>query len=162
MIALLNEDLEDEHGASIQYLNHAYAVGDGEMACEIEAIARDEIRHLDWLAETIVEMGGAPSLKRATMRMGDGAVSSWMKNDVMLEEGATSQYRKHIKAVEAPRIKRLLQRIISDEEAHRDKFGHFMEKAQKAGVKDLRGGRQDGVADFLNRGIEHEYTVVLQ
>ncbi len=114
MIALLNEDLEDEHGASIQYLNHAYAVGDGEMACEIEAIARDEIRHLDWLAETIVEMGGAPSLKRATMRMGDGAVSSWMKNDVMLEEGATSQYRKHIKAVEAPRIKRLLHRIISD------------------------------------------------
>ncbi len=40
-ITLLNKDLQDEHGAIIQYLNHAYAMGEGEMACEIEAIARD-------------------------------------------------------------------------------------------------------------------------
>ena len=40
VIALLDEDLEGEHGAVIQYLTHAYAMGEGEMACEIEAIAR--------------------------------------------------------------------------------------------------------------------------
>ena len=32
IIALLNKDLEGEHGAIIQYLNHAYARGEGEMA----------------------------------------------------------------------------------------------------------------------------------
>ena len=37
IIALLNKDLEDEHGAIIQYLTHAYAMGEGEMACEVEA-----------------------------------------------------------------------------------------------------------------------------
>ena len=47
IIALLNEDLEGEHGAIIQYLTNAYAMGEGEMACEIEAIAREEMRHLD-------------------------------------------------------------------------------------------------------------------
>ena len=47
IIALLNQDLEGEHGAIIQYLTHAYAIGEGEMACEIEAIAREEMRHLD-------------------------------------------------------------------------------------------------------------------
>jgi len=26
-------------------------MGEGEMACEIEAIAREEMRHLDWLAD---------------------------------------------------------------------------------------------------------------
>ena len=51
IVTLLNQDLEGEHGAIIQYLTHAYAMGEGEMACEIEAIAREEMRHLDWLAE---------------------------------------------------------------------------------------------------------------
>ncbi len=51
IIRLLNYDLENEHGAIIQYLTHAYAMGEGELACEIEAIAREEMRHFDWLAE---------------------------------------------------------------------------------------------------------------
>ena len=63
IIQLLNKDLEYEHGAIIQYLNHAYGMGEGEIACEIEATARDEMRHLDWLAETIVSLGGTLSLK---------------------------------------------------------------------------------------------------
>ncbi len=53
IITLLNQDLQGEHAAIIQYLQHAYAMGEGEMACEIEAIAREEMRHLDWLAETL-------------------------------------------------------------------------------------------------------------
>lgn len=162
VIDLLNKDLEDEHGAIIQYLNHAYAMGEGEMACEIEAIAREEMRHLDWLAESIVELGGVPSLERGTMRMDGKSVADWMRNDVLLEEGAMAQYKEHINAIDDSRIKRLLQRILSDEESHRGDFQHFVEKAQKEGAKDLRGSRQDRVTRFLNKSIEHEYTVILQ
>ena len=162
IVELLNLDLQDEHGAIIQYLNHAYGMGEGEMACEIEALARDEMRHLDWLAETIVELGGVPSLKRGTMRMGGDAVPDWMGNNVLLEEGAIHQYQEHIKMVDNPRIKRLLQRILADEEAHHGKFAHFVDKANKEGSTDRRGSRQDSVAKTLNWGIEHEYTVVLQ
>jgi len=75
IIALLNQDLEGEHAAIIQYLTHAYAMGEGEMACEIEAIAREEMRHLDWLAETIVSLGGTPNLKRGDTRMSGESVS---------------------------------------------------------------------------------------
>jgi bacterioferritin len=162
IIELLTKDLQDEHGAIIQYLSHAYAMGEGEMACEIEGFARDEMRHLDWLAETIVELGGTPSLERGTMRMGGTSVAEWMGNNVLLEEGAVGQYREHIKAVDDPKMKRLLQRILSDEEAHRAKFEHLVEKAQREGAKDERGSRQDSVAQILNWGIEHEYTVILQ
>ena len=162
IIALLNKDLQDEHGAIIQYLTHAYGIGEGEMTCEIEAMARDEMRHLDWLAETIVELGGTPSLERGTMRMGGAQVTDWMKNNVMLEEGAIAQYKEHIKRVDDPKIKRLLGRILSDEEAHHGKFEHFVEKTQKTGAKDIRGSRQDKTAQTLNWGIEHEYTVILQ
>jgi bacterioferritin len=162
IVALLNQDLENEHGAIIQYLTHAYAIGEGEMACEIEAIAREEMRHLDWLAETIAELGGVPSLTRGKMLMTGEAVVDWMKNDVLLEEDAISLYREHIKAIDDPKIKRLLQRILSDEESHHGDFEHFTDKAPREGAKDLRGDRQDRVSDILNWGIEHEYTVILQ
>jgi bacterioferritin len=162
IIALLNQDLEGEHAAIIQYLVHAYAMGEGEMACEIEAIAREEMRHFDWLAETIVGLGGTPSLERGDMRTGGEAVPDWMNNDVLQEKDAITLYEEHIKAIGDPKIKRLLQRILSDEKSHRGDFEHFVNKAQKEGAKDLRGSRQDKVAQVLNWGIEHEYTVVLQ
>jgi bacterioferritin len=162
IIALLNQDLEDEHGAIIQYLTHAYAMGEGEMACEIEAIAREEMRHLDLLAEAIVELGGKPSLKRGKMIMTGKAVANWMKNDVQLEEGAMSQYKEHIKLVDDPRIKRTLRRILSDEQSHQGDFAHFVDKSKREGAKDLRGNKQSKVTKILDWGIEHEYTVILQ
>ena len=162
IIALLNQDLEGEHAAIIQYLVHAYAMGEGEMACEIEAIAREEMRHFDWLAETIVSLGGTPSLEKGDMRTSGESVPDWMKNDVLQEKDAITLYEEHIKAIGDPKIKRLLQRILSDEKSHRGDFEHFVSKAQKEGARDLRGSRQDRVAQVLNWGIEHEYTVILQ
>jgi len=162
IIALLNQDLEGEQAAIIQYLVHAYAMGEGEMACEIEAIAREEMRHFDWLAETIVDLGGTPTIKRGDMRTGGESVSEWMKNDVLQEEDGIALYEEHIKAITNPKIKRLLKRILSDEKSHRGDFEHFVTKAKKEGLKDLRGSRQDKLVQTLNWGIEHEYTVILQ
>jgi bacterioferritin len=162
IIELLNLDVQDEHGAIVQYLQHAYAMGEGEMSCEIEAIARDEMRHLDWLAERIVGLGGQPNLKRGKMNMSGKTVPDWMGNDVGLEEGAIVQYKEHIKMIDDPAIKRLLKRILADEEAHHGKFEHFVEKAGREGLKDVRGDRKDGITKTLDWGIEHEYTVILQ
>jgi len=162
IIDLLNQDLEGEHGAIIQYLLHAYSMGEGEMACEIEAIAREEMRHLDWLAEAIVGLGGVPSLVRGEMRTGGTAVSEWMANDVLQEDDAIAMYEEHIKAIDAPKIKRLLERILSDERSHRGDFQHFVDKAKREDAEDQRGSRDDAVAGTLNWGIEHEYTVILQ
>jgi len=162
IIALLNQDLEGEHAAVIQYLVHAYAMGEGEMACEIEAIAREEMRHFDWLAETIVGLGGTPSIKRGDMRTGGESVPDWMENDVLQEKDAITLYEEHIKAIGDPKIKRLLRRILSDEKSHQGDFEHFVNKARKEGARDLRGSRQGKVIQALNWGIEHEYTVILQ
>ena len=162
IVALLNQDLEGEHAAIIQYLVHAYAMGEGEMACEIEAIAREEMRHFDWLAETIVSLGGTPSLERGDMRTSGELVPDWMKNDVLQEEDGIALYEEHIKAIDNPKIRRLLKRILSDEKSHRGDFEHFVNKAQKESLRDLRSSRQDKVAQVLNWGIEHEYTVILQ
>jgi len=162
IVALLNKDLEGEHGAIIQYLNHAYGIGEGELACEIEAIAREEMRHLDWLAETIVGLGGEPSLTRGKTVLTGKAPPAWMENDVIAEEEAIALYKAHIKAIDDPKVKRLLQRILSDEESHRADFAHFVDKAKEEKLKDVRGKAVNKTTEILNWGIEHEYTVVLQ
>ena len=85
-----------------------------------------------------------------------------MRNDVLLEEDGISLYQKHIKSIDDPKIKRLLERILSDEESHHGDFEHFVDKVQKKEAKDVRGSRTDKVIQTLNWGIEHEYTVILQ
>jgi bacterioferritin len=167
VIAMLNEDIKGEHAAIVQYLRHAYAVGEGELACEIEAIAREEMRHLDWLAETVVELGGEPTLDRGAMTIGGDSVAEWMKRDVGLEQDAMDLYEEHIKAIEDPKIKRLLRRIASDEASHRDDFEHFVEKSKKEAMEPIApleagGGKPTQLADMLNWGVRHEYTVILQ
>ena len=167
VIAILNEDIKGEHAAIVQYLRHAYAIGEGEMACEIEAIARDEMRHLDWLSETIVELGGEPSLDRAEMTIGGDTVPEWMQRDVGLEEDAIALYEQHIAAIEDPKIKRLLRRIVSDETSHHHDFEHFVEKSKKKGLEPIApleasAGKPAKLAEMLNWGVRHEYTVILQ
>jgi bacterioferritin len=162
IIDMLNQDMEGEHAAIIQYLVHAYAMGEGEMACEIEAIAREEMRHFDWLAETVVGLGGVPTIKRGAMRTGGETVTDWMSNDIQQEEEGIALYEEHIKAIDDPKIKRLLERILSDEKSHRGDFEHFVGKAEREKAEDIRGSRQDKVTKILDWGIEHEYTVILQ
>jgi bacterioferritin len=162
ILALLNFDIESEHAAIIQYLSHAYAIGEGEIACEIEAVAREEMRHFDWLAEAATGMGGQLSLKRGTMRMEGKSPVEWMENDVLLEEDAIAPYTQQIKVIEDPDLNRLIRRILSDEKAHHDKFLHYVKKTRKEKTRDVRRDEENEVNQFLNWGIEHEYTVALQ
>ena len=167
IVDMLNEDLKGEHAAIVQYLRHAYAMGEGEMACEIEAIARDEMRHLDWLAELIVELDGEPNLERGEMTIGGDTVAEWMRRDIGLEQDAIALYEEHIEAIDGPKIKRLLRRIVSDEVAHQHDFEHFVEKASKKAMMpvaplEATAGKPTKMAEMLNWGVRHEYTVILQ
>lgn len=105
IVKALNEDIKGEHAAIIQYLIYAYKMGEGEIACEIEAIAREEMRHFDWLAETIVSLGGKPSIERGKMRLGNRSVANWMRNDVTAEEEAITYIKNISKLSPSPRLK---------------------------------------------------------
>lgn len=167
VIEMLKADMRDEHAAIIQYLQHAYAIGEGEEACEIEAIARDEMRHFDWLAEAIVGLGGKPDMTRGFVDLEGNSPSEWMGRDVQAEERAIAQYKAHIAAIDDPKLKRLLRRILSDEEAHRGDFLKFAEKlAAEPAVGPLKArtgaGAPPRILEILQAGVQHEYTVILQ
>jgi bacterioferritin len=169
IVELLNADLRDEHAAIVQYLQHAYAIGEGEEAGEIEAIAREEMRHLDWLAEVIVELGGKPDMDRGEVDLTGSGPVEWMARDVLAEERAIAQYKAHIAAIEDERIQRLLRRILSDEESHRDDFADLADELAEEGTEapgtlESRSPTEapPRVVDILQTGVQHEYTVILQ
>ena len=164
VIAMLNEDIRGEHAAIVQYLRHAYALGEGELACEIEEIAREEMRHMKWLSEMVVELGGDPTLDRGKMDLGGPVQADMMRRDVGLEEMAIDLYQQHIEAIEDERIKKLLLRIVSDEEAHREDFKKMVEEVGEEVVAvggELSETQKRDIA-MLNEGVRHEYTTALQ
>jgi len=165
VIAMLNEDMRGEHMAIVQYLLHAYAMPEGEIPAEIEAIARDEMRHYDWLADAIVELGGTPTIERAPVRRAQTHADN-MRLDVAAEEDAIALYEQHIAAIDDPKIKRTLERIVHDEKAHLEIFKKFIGKVSALAAEEAKEGEAappDPVAlDVLDKGIRHEYTVILQ
>jgi len=93
----------------------------------------------------------------------------WMARDIMAEERAIAQYKKHIAAIDDPKIVRLLQRILSDEEAHRAQFADLADEMAEEGVKPVveslaaaTVSRPSRAAEILQQGVQHEYTVILQ
>ncbi len=168
IVKLLQQDMRDEHQAIIQYLGHAYAMPEGELRCAIEGVARDEMRHLDWLADAIAELGGDPSMERTPPDLTAGTPAEQMRKNVGLEDGAIAQYRAHVAAIPDPKIQRLLARILNDELAHHDEFEgltHLAETeyaAEPAAEPAMPKQPPPRVAAILNQGIRHEYTVILQ
>ena len=174
IIAMLNADMRDEHGALILYLQHAYFLGEGEEAATIEGNARDEMRHFKWLAQAIVQLGGVPTLDRTNMELGGDLPKHWMARDVVAEKDAIAQYERHRDAIDDPKVKAMIDRILTDERAHLGIFtGLQAEFAETGRVGLLSPGKApagsatpdgglggDGaVVDYATR---HEYTVLLQ
>jgi bacterioferritin len=167
IVELLQKDMQGEHQAIVMYLLHAYALGEGAVAAEIEAIAREEMRHFDWLAEKIVGLGAKPSMEPAPVDFSAALPSLQMLKDVGLEEGAIKQYRVHIEAIADPEIRIVLSRILHDELQHRNKFAKLAEEVQGvpgviADVIAAGGKPGERLEGILNLGISHEYTVTLQ
>jgi bacterioferritin len=128
IVALLQDDMKGEHAAIIQYLQHAYKIGEdaGEVPSEIEGIARDEMRHFRWLGELVVEFGGDPTMLRDPIFLDGPSTLDLLALDVDAEQRAIDQYRDHIQAIDNHKVKTYLKRILMDEIFHQGKFKDFI------------------------------------
>ena len=145
IVALLQDDMKGEHAAIIQYLQHAYKIGEdaGEVPSEIEGIARDEMRHFRWLGELIVELGGNPTMLRDPIFLDAPATADLLALDVDAEQRAIDQYRDHIKAIDDPKVTTYLKRILMDEIFHQGKFKEFLAEVGADPEKDIGAGNED-------------------
>jgi bacterioferritin len=171
LIEMLAAAARDEHAAIIQYLRHAYLMGEGELACEIEATARDEMRHFWMLSRWIVRLGGEPTIARGFTDFAGAAPTDWMLRDAAAEERAIAMYSDYVARVEDEALRSDLERILADEERHHGEFVHFADKlsapapgepAAPAAPAEPPAALAAPEAEALAWGIQHEYAALLQ
>jgi bacterioferritin len=173
LIQMLQAAAEDEHAALIQYLRHAYMMGEGELACEIEGIAREEMRHFWILSRWIVRLGGQPTTNRGFTDVSGATAPEWMQRNVDAENRAIAMYEGYLARIADPDLRADIEFILGDERRHQGDFAHFVDKttlalqaAPSVDAEPAAAAPAQGLAtvdeEALNWGVSHEYAAILQ
>lgn len=172
VVALLEENMRAEHAAIVQYLYHAFRLK-GEFVAEMQEIAREEMRHLQWLAEALATLGRPPMMERGPVAWEGSTAAEALRLDAAAEERDLARYEQQASSVADPPLQSLFQRITADERVHAEAFLEMAAEADKAGAVlypraeevDRAGLSAEELAQdvaLLGEALRLEYTVVLQ
>ncbi|MGO1500763.1 MAG: ferritin-like domain-containing protein [Marinobacter sp.] len=146
VINLLNAALATEIVCTLRYKRH-YFMADGLSASVAKAEflehAQQEQQHADWLAERIVQLGGAPNfspeglLSRSHAEYTEGeSLREMIKEDLIAERIAVDSYREIATYLgdKDPTSRRLMEDILAQEEEHADDMAGLLE-----GLDEMQG-----------------------
>jgi bacterioferritin len=160
-IHLLNQDLQGEHAAIVQYLPHAWVLSE-VYGPAIETIAREEMRHMKWLAHTIVRLGGVPDLSLSPEPLpAQTAEIDLIIADIAAEESAIEQYEEHRRIIPNAQIDGLFSRILIDERDHRRQFENMAEQWTKNAGQDQEPDLIQTTAYELRTLVYEQYWAIL-
>lgn len=136
--ALLNQALASEILCVLRYRHHqiiAKGIDRPQVAAEFKEHAIQEEKHMIMLAERIHQLGGNPDfnpatiLERSATEYGSGTdLLAMIQEDLIAERIAITLYRKMIDwfGLHDPTTRRLLERILKDEEDHADDLSELL------------------------------------
>ncbi|MGQ9844734.1 MAG: ferritin-like domain-containing protein [Caldisericia bacterium] len=130
---LLNQAIAREIQVSIQYMwQHVQWRGVKHFAVieELKAIAIQEMKHAETIAERLFYLGGIPTTKPSPIFVGNN-LKEMIEQDIKDEENAISLYKNIIKvAIDEGDIttKKIFEDILRDEEEHHDTFTSLFEE----------------------------------
>lgn len=137
IIDALNQVLELEIGAILQYLHHHWT-GEGMESASIlplfQKTAMDEMKHCELVAERINFLEGDPSTKPAPVKKG-GDLKKMMQDDLAGEYAAIEFYKKVIKLcadLGDTTTRLMMEQIVTQEEGHADQWETILQKSGKA------------------------------
>ena len=149
VIRLLNEALATEIVCTLRYKRHYY-MADGLNASiaadEFLEHAQQEQQHADWLAERIVQLGGAPDfspdglLSRSHAEYVEGdTLREMVKEDLIAERIAIDSYREIAAYLgdKDPTTRRIMEDILAQEEEHADDMAAIFESLSNAEARPL-------------------------
>lgn len=134
IVESLDADLALEHGAIFQYIVHSGQLRGTPLGEAVMEMAREEMWHLEWLAEAITERGGEPGLGRSEVFTSESVRES-MTADVGAEDAALEHYARTLAVIgdADPALCRLIERIIDDERHHRAHFAELGDEVSRDG-----------------------------
>jgi bacterioferritin len=167
LIDMLNADLRDEHASVIRYLIHAYQVGeDTSLGAMLLSMAREEMWHMDWLADAIGEMGAEPDMAPGVYPHDPTSNASLLRSYIEWEDGLVKAYAGQAERVSDPEIKRILTQQSKESAIHSQRFASALEKLGAEGEERLvyedSGDFSPNMVQRLQDEMTDEYKLVLQ
>jgi len=131
IIRLLNQDFVREIEATMVYTRNAFIMTKCDPSRVTEAIAVDEMRHMNWLAELIGKRGGKPSMEHKELDFGGDGLEGQLMKQVELETQGIEIYKQQISVIDDPEVVGVLKHILDEEKRHRKEFRMRLDKIRK-------------------------------
>ena len=134
VIAVLNEVLATEIVCWMRYSRHAISasgINRAQVSAEFTEHADEERRHALWAAERITQLGGDPNFDPATLikrahttyeTFADDDLAGMLKENLAAERIVITTYQEIIRWLgsDDPTTRRLMEKILAEEEEHAD------------------------------------------
>lgn len=130
IIRLLNEDFVREIEATLIYVRNSFIIPQCDPSRLTEAIAVDEMRHMNWLADLIVKRGGKPSMEHKELDFGGDDPYGQLERQLALETKTIEIYKQQIESIDDPEVVGVLKHILDEEKRHRKEFRMRLENGQ--------------------------------
>ena len=128
IIKILNHHFVRELEATMFYTRNSFIMEACDPSRVTEAISVDEMRHMWWLAELIVNRGGKPTMEHKELDFGGDDLESQLKMQIRLESEGIDLYKQHIELIEDEEVVGVLKHILDEEKRHRKEFRMRIEK----------------------------------
>jgi bacterioferritin len=166
-IDYLNYNISLEHSAIIQYLFHAYTIGEESIENELEEIAREEMKHLRMFAHAVVDLGGIPAIdKRASVFLEAPDAVELLQFDIDAEKMAIDEYSRQLKDISDKKVQKILERVINDETSHLHIFKDLQEKVKEKisneGESSVIDENKLKIVNILNIYLQKQYEKILE
>jgi bacterioferritin len=119
--------IRHEYAVILQYLHHAFLMDDQRVSRDMEEIAIEEMRHLGWLSEALVERGGLPEWEADRLELTEDPVEM-LELDLQREIEVEADYKEFTAAMADPEIKAIFDRIGQHETYHAGVIGEMLER----------------------------------
>ncbi|MCA1743277.1 MAG: ferritin-like domain-containing protein [Desulfonatronovibrio sp.] len=127
---LLGLALQHEHGALVQYANHAglltYWIDQG-LARSIQAIIADEVDHAVTLVNTLKSSGSEPTMAVWPPQTANSP-SKVISQDIAAEQGAVNLYTRILEFDMDEPLRKNIEHIVDSEKSHKLIFENMLNK----------------------------------
>ena len=113
----------------LQYLIHSYLASSDEMSEQMQDQAINEMQHLGWLAEEMVDGGDTPVIEHTEVDKSRKA-ADMLRADIEIENKVAAEYDRAAKATKDEGLRTLLTRIRDHEVYHAEVFGDLLKEEE--------------------------------
>jgi len=150
VLKLLNDSLATEIVCVLRYQRHyrmASGIHSESVAAEFLEHSKEEMQHVDWLAERIVQLGGEPDYNPATLMnrahtdyVECDSLLEMIQEDLVAERIVIELYGEMIRFVgnDDPTTRRVFEKILADEEEHAEDLASLLVQMNAGSTRDRR------------------------